>query len=60
MERIVRFFVERHLLVNVITIAVVVMGFVTARQTNISTGVCTALFTTIYSRLGENDVRSKG
>jgi multidrug efflux pump subunit AcrB len=35
MDRIVRFMVERHLLVNVITAAVVVMGIMTARNTNI-------------------------
>lgn len=35
MERLVRFFVERHLLVNVITIAVVVIGVGTALRTNV-------------------------
>ena len=35
MERIVRFFVERHLLVNVITIAVVVLGMLSLMRTNV-------------------------
>ena len=35
MERLVRFFVERQLLVNVITAAVIVLGIVAARGTNI-------------------------
>ena len=35
MERIVRFFVERHLLVNVLTLAVVVLGIGTMMRTNI-------------------------
>ena len=35
MEAIVRFFVERHLLVNVVTATIIVLGLVTASQTNI-------------------------
>lgn len=35
MERIVRFFVERHLLVNVLTLAVVVMGLLAMLRTNV-------------------------
>ncbi|HEB87997.1 MAG TPA: efflux RND transporter permease subunit [Deltaproteobacteria bacterium] len=35
MERLVRFFVERHLLVNVITLAVVVLGLLAMMRTNI-------------------------
>ena len=35
MERIIRFFVERHLLVNVLTAAVVVVGVMTAMRTHV-------------------------
>jgi multidrug efflux pump subunit AcrB len=35
MERIIRFFVERHLLVNVITATIIVLSIFTARNTNI-------------------------
>jgi multidrug efflux pump subunit AcrB len=35
MDRLIRFFVERHLLVNVVTAAVIVLGIITARGTNI-------------------------
>jgi multidrug efflux pump subunit AcrB len=35
MERIVRFFVERHLLVNVLTLAVVMLGFLALVRTNV-------------------------
>ena len=35
MDRLIRFFVERHLLVNVVTAAVIVLGIFTARNTNI-------------------------
>lgn len=35
MDRLVRFMVERHLLVNVITAAVIVLGIIAARSTNI-------------------------
>ncbi len=35
MERLIRFFVERHLLVNTITLAVVVMGLLAVMRTNV-------------------------
>ncbi|MBW2267309.1 MAG: efflux RND transporter permease subunit [Deltaproteobacteria bacterium] len=35
MERLVRYFVERHLLVNILTVTVVVLGIGTALRTNI-------------------------
>ena len=35
MERIVRFFVERHLLVNTITLAIVVLGLLAVLRTNV-------------------------
>lgn len=35
MERIVRFFVERHLLVNVMTLAVVILGLLALLRTNV-------------------------
>ncbi|MCP4907887.1 MAG: efflux RND transporter permease subunit [bacterium] len=35
MERIVRFFVERHLLVNVITLAVIMLGLLATIRTNV-------------------------
>jgi len=35
MERLIRFFVERHLLVNVITLAVVVLGLLAIMRTNV-------------------------
>ena len=35
MDRLIRFFVERHLLVNVITLAVVVLGLLAILRTNV-------------------------
>ena len=35
MERLIRFFVERHLLVNVVTLAVVVLGLLAILRTNV-------------------------
>ena len=36
MEKIIRFFVERHLLVNVLTAAVVVLGLLALMRTNVA------------------------
>ena len=35
MERLIRFFVERHLLVNTITLALIVLGLLAVLRTNV-------------------------